>query len=62
MIYHIRDKVALIRKTPLLNLNKKGAKKMNICDMIQGNESDVEDVVFEILAKTVLKFLCIILF
>ena len=33
-----------------------------ICDMIKRNESDVWDVVFEILAKTVFKFLCFILF
>ena len=30
--------------------------------MIKRNESDVGDVVFEILAKTVFKFLCFILF
>ena len=33
-----------------------------ICDTIKGNELDVGDVVFEILAKTVFKFLCFILF
>ena len=33
-----------------------------ICDMIKRNESDVSDVVFEILAKTVFKSLCVILF
>ena len=33
-----------------------------ICDMIKRNESDVGDVVFEILAKTVFKFLCFMLF
>ena len=33
-----------------------------ICDMIKRNESDVSHIVFEILAKTVFKFLCIILF
>ena len=27
-----------------------------ICDMIKRNESDIGDVVFEILAKTVFKF------
>ena len=32
------------------------------CDMIKRNESDVGDVVFEILAKTGFKFLCFILF
>ena len=37
-------------------------KKNEICDMIKKNESDVGDVVFEILAKTVFKFLCFILF
>ena len=33
-----------------------------ICDMIKRNESDVGDVVFEILAKTGFKFLCFIMF
>ena len=33
-----------------------------ICDMIKRNESDVGHIVFEILAKTVSKFLCFILF
>ena len=33
-----------------------------ICDMIKRNESDVGNVDFEILAKTVFKFLCFILF
>ena len=33
-----------------------------ICDMIKRNESDVGDIVFEILPKTVFKFLCFILF
>ena len=32
------------------------------CDMIKRNESDVGDVVFEILAKTGFEFLCFILF
>ena len=36
--------------------------KMCKCDMIKKNESDVEHVVFEILAKTVFKFLCNVLF
>ena len=31
-------------------------------DMIKRNESDVDNVVFEILAKTVFKFLCFVLF
>ena len=35
---------------------------LDICDMIKGNESDVGIFVFEILAKTVFKFLCFILF
>ena len=35
---------------------------VEICDMIKRNESDVGDVVFEILAKRVFKFLCFILF
>ena len=30
--------------------------------MIKGNESDVADIVFEIMAKTELKFVCFILF
>ena len=34
----------------------------NIYDMIMRNESDVGDVDFEILAKTVFKFVCFILF
>ena len=33
-----------------------------ICDMIKRNESDVGHIVFEILAKTVFKFLGFILF
>ena len=36
--------------------------RFQICDMIKGNESDVGDVVIEILAKTVFKFLCFVLF
>ena len=32
------------------------------CDMIKGNESDVANIVFEILGKTAFKFLCLILF
>ena len=36
--------------------------KKSICDMIKRNESDVGHIVFEILAKTVFKFLCFILF
>ena len=32
------------------------------CDMIKWNESKVADIVFEILAKKQLKFLCFILF
>ena len=34
----------------------------NNCDMIKGNESDVADIVFEILAKRSFKLLCYILF
>ena len=33
-----------------------------ICDMIKRNESDVGHIVFEILAKSVIKFLCFTLF
>ena len=33
-----------------------------IRDMIKSNESDVGDAVFEILTKTMFKFLCFILF
>ena len=33
-----------------------------ICDMIKRNVSDIGDIVFKILAKTVFKFLCFILF
>ena len=36
--------------------------QVQICDMIKRNESDVGDVDFEILIKTVLKFLCFVLF
>ena len=32
------------------------------CDMIKGNESNVTDIDFEILAKKEVKFLCLILF
>ena len=32
----------------------------HICDMIKRNESDVGDVVFKILAKTVVRFLCFV--
>ena len=38
------------------------ADGLYICDMIMRNESDVGKVVFEILAKTVFKFLCFVLF
>ena len=34
----------------------------HICDMIKRNESDVRDIVFEIMAKTVFKFFCFVLF
>ena len=37
-------------------------RKDEICDMIKGNESDVGDIVLEILGKTAFKFLCFILF
>ena len=37
-------------------------KLITICDMIKRNELDVGNVVFDILAKTVFKFLCFILF
>ena len=43
-------------------IKKKEESKYSICDMIKRNESDVGDVVFEILAKTVFKFLCFIVF
>ena len=33
-----------------------------VCDTIKRNESDVGDIVFEILAKTVFKFFCFTLF
>ena len=35
---------------------------MIICDMIKGNESDVGNIVLEILAKKGSKFFCFILF
>ena len=37
-------------------------RKLIICDNIKRNESDVGNVVFEILAKTVFRFLCFIMF
>ena len=40
----------------------KSSSGFHKCDTIKRNESDVGDVVFEILAKTVFKFLCFILF
>ena len=40
--------------------NAEGQK--DICDMIKGNDSDVTDIVFEILAKEEVKFFCFILF
>ena len=33
-----------------------------ICDMIKRNESDVGDIVFELVAKTIFIFFCFILF
>ena len=33
-----------------------------ICDMIKGNESDIADIDFEILAEKEFKFFCVILF
>ena len=45
------------------DLNVKSRKYLlSICDMIKRNESDFGHIVFEILAKTVFKFLCFILF
>ena len=35
-------------------------KILHICDMIKGNESDVANIVFEILAKEVVKLICFI--
>ena len=47
----------------LKNLSSNNNHKCNrICDMIKGNESDVTDIVFEILDKKEFKFLCFILF
>ena len=43
-------------------LNLYNIVAVQICDMIKRNESDVGDVIFEILSKTVFKFLCFILF
>ena len=50
------------RKMNVVSWPWNGCKAKPICDMIKRNESDVGDVVFEILAKTVFKFLCFILF
>ena len=41
---------------------EKVSVKLKICDMIKRNESDVGNIGFEILAKTVFQFLCFILF
>ena len=52
-----------INKLPIyLQTVKNKSYLIFICDMITRNESDVGDVVFEILAKTVFKFLYFILF
>ena len=37
-------------------------RQLDKYDMIKRNESDVRDVVFDILAKIVFKFLCFIMF
>ena len=47
------DKIVLL-SCQVLQLGK-------ICDMIKGNESDVADTVFEILAKNEFKFFCFII-
>ena len=48
----------------LVQLIKKmvAALRMAICDMIKGNESDVENIDFELQAKRGDKFLCFTLF
>ena len=61
-IFHVSGRMRRhINKIPQ-NVNIVLLNLMNICDMIKRKESDVGDVVFEILAKTVFKFLCFILF
>ena len=56
--FFISEKVYF--RVPSIHQVSAGIKHM--CDMIKRNESDVGDVVFEILGKTVFKFLCFILF
>ena len=47
---------------PIIVFNFLSITEMVICDMIKGNESDVANIVFKILAKKDFKFLCFILF
>ena len=47
--------------TSSFSANKNKILNIWICDMIKRNESDVGDIGFEILAKTVFQFLCFIL-
>ena len=49
-------------KSLIIPIKIKVKQFKHICDIIKRNESDVGDVVFELLAKTVFKFLCYILF
>ena len=53
-----------VRRQEILekNINEQRISNEDICDMIKRNESDVGHVVLEILAKTVFKYLCLILF
>ena len=53
------DEELLSLALTVMNFN---CKTVSICDMIKRNESDVRDSVFEVLAKTVFKFFCFILF
>ena len=50
-----------ITDIPVLSGNYAVREHIFICDMIKRNELDVGHIVFEILAKTVFKFLCFIL-
>ena len=56
-----RARSAYTDKLTMRSIHYNAYNDFLICDMIKRNESDVGDVVFEILAKTVFKFLCFIL-
>ena len=58
---HKRVRITCVMKAKQ-NMLQCLAHYVTLCDMIKRNESDVGRIVFEILAKTVFKFLCFILF